>query len=187
MFTLSFNLLSIWKLLVNLLLHVFSRDQLKIHTSLLFLPWWSTILNQEHKVFYSKIVFKLHCALSCTCKQFQGLQLCEILHRLDLSSRTDENMAVRDWFTIHHCKDVSTCDKDMLFLYLLTSEEKRFENCLIVHRFLLSYFDIGTCDLLWNGCFTPKGLVFIHWLVRRFLFNRFWGATPSKESHSLDL
>ena len=124
-FTLSFNLLSIWKLLVDLLLHVFSRDQLKIHTSLLFLPWWSTILYQEHKVFYSKIVLKLHCTLPRTCEQFQGLQLCEILHRLDLPSRTDKNMAVRDWFAIHHCKDVSTCDKDMLLLYLLTSKEER--------------------------------------------------------------
>ena len=124
-FTLSLNLLSIWKLFVNLLLHVFSGDQLKIHTSLLFLSWWGSILNQEHKIFYSKIVLKLHCTLSCTCEQFQGLQFCEILHRFYLSSRADENMAVRDWFAIHHRKDVSTCDKYMLLLYLLTTEEER--------------------------------------------------------------
>ena len=57
-------------------------------------------------------------------------------------------MAVRNWFAIHHRKDVSTCDKDMLLLYLLTSEEERLEDCLIHHRLLLSYFDIRACDLL---------------------------------------
>ena len=57
-------------------------------------------------------------------------------------------MAVRDWFAIHHRKDVSTGDKDVLLLYLLSSEKERLEDCLIHHRLLLSYFDIRPCDLL---------------------------------------
>ena len=182
MLTLPFDLLRVRELLVDLLLHVFSRNQLKIHPSLLLLARRGSVLDEEHKVFDSEIVFELDCNLPGAGKQLQGLQLGEVLHGLDLAGRAYEHVAISDWLAVHHGEYVATGNEDMLLRDLLASEEQRLQDGLVHHGILLRHLYIVACNLLRKSGFTPESLVFVHRLVRRGGFRRL-RAAPSEKAH----